>query len=67
MRRWGNTRDNDGCSAQCKYEYCGDGVVQAALSEQCDDGGYRNDDGCDMFCQIERPSAYPPGAGDPAY
>jgi cysteine-rich repeat protein len=65
----GNTRNNDGCSAQCKYEYCGDGVVQAALGEQCDDGGYRNDDGCDMFCQIERPPAYPPrppGADEPA-
>jgi cysteine-rich repeat protein len=50
----GNTRDNDGCSSQCRYEYCGDGIVQAALGEECDDGGYRNDDGCDMFCQIER-------------
>ena len=50
----GNTKDNDGCDSACKYEYCGDGVVQAALSEQCDDGGFRNDDGCDMFCQIER-------------
>lgn len=50
----GNTKNNDGCSSDCKYEYCGDGIVQAALGEQCDDGGYRNDDGCDMFCQIER-------------
>jgi cysteine-rich repeat protein len=53
-----NTRNNDGCSSECKYEYCGDGIVQNALGEQCDDGGYRNDDGCDMFCQIER---YPSG------
>ncbi|HWN66153.1 MAG TPA: DUF4215 domain-containing protein [Haliangium sp.] len=62
----GNTRNDDGCSAQCKYEYCGDGIVQAALGEQCDDGGYRNDDGCDMFCQIERPPTYPPKADAPA-
>jgi cysteine-rich repeat protein len=50
----GNTRNNDGCDSTCRYEYCGDGVVQAPLGEQCDDGGFRNDDGCDMFCQIER-------------
>lgn len=50
----GNTQNNDGCSADCRYEYCGDGIVQQALGEECDDGGYRNDDGCDMFCQIER-------------
>jgi cysteine-rich repeat protein len=62
----GNTRDNDGCSAKCKYEYCGDGIVQAPLGEQCDDGGYRNDDGCDMFCQIERPPLAPPGYDEPA-
>jgi cysteine-rich repeat protein len=56
----GNTRNEDGCDSTCKYEYCGDGVVQAPLGEQCDDGGYRNGDGCDMFCQIER---YPSGDG----
>jgi cysteine-rich repeat protein len=50
----GNTRSDDGCSAECRYEYCGDGIVQSTLGEQCDDGNYRNDDGCDMFCQIER-------------
>lgn len=50
----GNTRNEDGCSNECKYEYCGDGILQKALGEQCDDGGYRNDDGCDMYCQIER-------------
>jgi cysteine-rich repeat protein len=58
----GNTRNDDGCSRECKYEYCGDGVVQKPLGEECDDGGYRNDDGCDMFCQIERP---PVDAGVP--
>ncbi|MBI3336193.1 DUF4215 domain-containing protein [Candidatus Peregrinibacteria bacterium] len=47
--------DNDGCSAKCKKEFCGDGIVQilgkdgikgTADDEQCDTGG-RYDPECD--------------------
>ncbi len=34
----GNNASNDGCSAQCKVEKCGDKIVQAPLGEQCDNG-----------------------------
>ena len=36
----GNARNGDGCSAQCRDEIgsCGDGRINAALGEQCDDG-----------------------------
>jgi cysteine-rich repeat protein len=37
----GNLIDGDGCSSQAKYEYCGDGVLQLGLGEQCEPGqGY---------------------------
>ena len=32
---------------------CGDGIVQAARGEQCDDGGFTPGDGCDATCQAE--------------
>ena len=32
----GNFVDGDGCSLDCLREYCGDGIVQPALSEACD-------------------------------
>ena len=35
-------------------EVCGDGVVQEALGEQCDDGGVEGGDGCDAWCLEER-------------
>jgi len=60
---------SDGCTADCKLEqgwtcpvpgascqplmYCGDGVVQATLSEGCDDGNAVPGDGCSGLCQIE--------------
>jgi cysteine-rich repeat protein len=31
-----NTGDGDGCSATCRVEFCGDGLLQAALGEECD-------------------------------
>ena len=34
-------------------EYCGDGVVQTARSEACDDGNTVNDDGCSNQCVVE--------------
>jgi len=46
----GNTISEDGCSADCKIEVCGDGTVQPALGEQCDDGNTADLDGCDANC-----------------
>ncbi len=36
----GNTQNGDGCTAQCLLErgFCGDGVIERALDEQCDVG-----------------------------
>ena len=50
----GNTITGDGCSAGCRVERCGDGVVHVTLGEQCDDGNRRNGDGCDGTCVRER-------------
>ena len=33
--------------------YCGDKIVQAALTETCDDGNTQTGDGCDDKCHIE--------------
>ena len=32
----GNRRANDGCGPSCQAEFCGDGIAQSALGEQCD-------------------------------
>lgn len=32
----GDRRSGDGCSALCTFEFCGDGIVQPGLNEQCD-------------------------------
>jgi hypothetical protein len=32
--------DGDGCSAECKEEFCGDGITQPRRGEQCDNGGH---------------------------
>jgi cysteine-rich repeat protein len=42
----GNLIDEDGCSATCLVEYCGDGTSQAGLGEECDDGNMVLGDGC---------------------
>ncbi len=49
-----NTVSGDGCSATCKLEICGDGIVQASRGEQCDDGNTTNGDGCGGNCQVEQ-------------
>ena len=46
-----NRNDNDGCSAGCKDEFCGDGVKQT--NEQCDDDNNIDGDGCDQLCFFE--------------
>jgi cysteine-rich repeat protein len=43
-----------GCNALCQKEFCGDGVVQLGLGEECDDGNTRNDDGCVFPCKLAR-------------
>lgn len=47
----GNTRDGDGCRADCSVERCGDGVLDAR--EQCDDGNSADGDGCSSQCERE--------------
>lgn len=42
----GNLTSEDGCSAQCLLEYCGDWVVQPGLGEVCEDAA-----GCNWDCR----------------
>lgn len=55
--------DEDGCSALCVIEECGDGVTQGGLGETCDDGNTNAGDGCDASCIIE-PADMGPGMLD---
>jgi cysteine-rich repeat protein len=49
----GNTDADDGCGPTCRFEVCGDGIVQA--NEDCDDGADGDDaDGCTDRCEAER-------------
>lgn len=34
----GNRTSGDGCSTVCTFEFCGDGITEPSLNEQCDDG-----------------------------
>ena len=34
----GNTINGDGCNSSCRAEFCGDGILQPGLGEECDDG-----------------------------
>lgn len=43
-----NTVSEDGCNAFCELEYCGDGIQQDGLGEECD-GGI----GCSDECLVE--------------
>ena len=36
-----------------KYGFCGDGVIDEEIGEECDDGNLRNNDGCNTQCKIE--------------
>lgn len=49
----GNNTDEDGCSAVCLAEICGDGVTQGGLGEECDDANATNGDGCSASCLDE--------------
>ncbi len=44
----GNATPGDGCGPSCKFEVCGNGIVDPG--EACDDGNGVNDDGCDTNC-----------------
>jgi cysteine-rich repeat protein len=49
----GNTKDGDGCSADCKSnETCGNGILDdhASTPEVCDDGNTADGDGCSHDC-----------------
>lgn len=47
------------CTPQCQYgPYCGDGILQTAFGEECDDGNNDNGDFCSATCEIE-----PAGSG----
>lgn len=41
------------CDADCTAAACGDGTLNAAAGEACDDGNLTPGDGCDESCQIE--------------
>jgi cysteine-rich repeat protein len=51
----GNTQDNDGCRASCRWASCGDGVVRSGV-EECDDGNTADLDGCTSRCVACAPS-----------
>lgn len=47
------------CTAQCLFgPYCGDGILQTAFQEECDDGNNLDGDFCSAICKIE-----PAGSG----
>lgn len=48
-----NNYNCDGCSADCKDEFCGDGKICTNHGEQCDDGDGISGDGCSSSCLIE--------------
>jgi MYXO-CTERM domain-containing protein len=50
----GNRVPGDGCTAACRLEFCGDGVVNDGGAEECDDGIRRSDtvpDACRTDCR----------------
>jgi len=52
----GNLVPGDGCSLDClSIEECGNGIIDSAIGEQCDDGGVRglSGDGCSSTCKLE--------------
>ncbi len=51
------------CSATCIAARCGDGIVQQALGEECDDMNLEAGDGCDDDCQLET-APLPDGGGN---
>lgn len=42
----------NGCTDTCRFDYCGDGELNAPI-EACDDGNTLDGDGCSALCQLE--------------
>jgi cysteine-rich repeat protein len=42
------------CDWDCSARSCGDGIVNPAAGEQCEDGNQASGDGCSSACTIER-------------
>lgn len=40
------------CRTTCLVPHCGDGVTDADLDEECDDGNDVADDGCSLICRL---------------
>jgi cysteine-rich repeat protein len=55
----------DGCRDDCTIPRCGDGIVDEALGEECDDTNVFSGDGCSFECRRET-SAGPGGGQAPA-
>ncbi|MBI5728135.1 MAG: S-layer homology domain-containing protein, partial [Candidatus Magasanikbacteria bacterium] len=62
--------DTEFCNANCTSASCGDGYLNGAVPEACDDGNPFDGDGCSSSCQIEDntpPMVTPLGDGDTIY
>ena len=64
----GNIFNDDGCTAECRIEYCGDGVIQYGVKEECDPP---DDITCALGCTLvaEKPSipVAKPAVQEPVY
>lgn len=58
---YGSTTAERHCNADCMSfdPYCGDGILQARFTEECDDGNATSGDLCSNLCRTETPA--PPG------
>jgi len=43
--------DSPDCDADCTYRTCGDGYINYAAGEQCDDQNTNQDDECNNYCE----------------
>lgn len=65
---YGSTTAERKCNAGCQSfsEYCGDGVLQARFSEQCDDGNTVSTDLCSLTCTTLAPAGSTAVGGSPS-
>jgi cysteine-rich repeat protein len=45
--------DSAACDGDCTFPVCGDGYLNTAAGEECDDGNTDDRDGCDHLCLVE--------------
>lgn len=45
--------NNHACTAKCKLNICGDGLVCPTCDQKCDDGNVTDNDGCSASCEFE--------------